>query len=544
MEMSRRDLLKLGVFGSAAVLLPVERVARTKLLEANRIAASRLPQPFAATFQRPPVLAKKGMSAAGEEVYDIVQQSASVEILGSGIKTEIWGYNGIAPGPTIAVNQGTPALVRQSNLLPDKHPTLRYTPWTSTHLHGSASLPQYDGYASDVTNPHEFKDYQYPNFQPARTLWYHDHGVHITAPNAYMGLAAMYILHDRQEVGLVEQGMLPGGEYDVPLIIKDAMFTSSGQLIFDDNSQSSLFGDVILVNGKPWPLMQVEPFMYRFRLLNASISRSYNLSLDTGDDLIVIGTDGGLMPAPQRVKSIRHGMAERYEVVIDFSKYAPRTPNAPRKRIVLKNGRLPNNQDFDTTGNVMAFEVVPAGTLRQPPGITTAPPPTLNPDNEIMKLTPNQAVRTRLMEFKRDGGQWTVNGRTWEDVINSNFTQVVAHPALGDVEIWDLKNSSGGWFHPVHIHLVDFKILSRNGQPPRPYEQGPKDVAYVGEGETVRVITRFGDSQGRQRGKYMMHCHNLVHEDHDMMVQFEVGEGGDDPLGTKAQPLPPQPPPA
>src|SRR4051812_7883343 len=91
-----------------------------------------------------------------------------------------------------------------------------------------------------------------------------------------------------------------------------------------------------------------------------------------------------------------------------------------------------------------------------------------------MKLTPNQAVRTRLMEFKRDGGQWTVNGRTWEDVINSNFTQVVAHPALGDVEIWDLKNSSGGWFHPVHIHLVDFKILSRNGSRRVPTSRGPR----------------------------------------------------------------------
>jgi len=161
-------------------------------------------------------------------------------------------------------------------------------------------------------------------------------------------------------------------------------------------------------------------------------------------------------------------------------------------------------------------------------------PPQLNPDNEVMKLQPSQAVRTRVMEFIRQNGQWTVNGQTWEDVINSGFTRVVAHPKLGDVEIWTLRNKSGGWFHPVHIHLIDFKILDRNGRPPHPHERGPKDTVYVGEGETVRVLARFGP----QRGRYMMHCHNLVHEDHDMMVQFEVDDGGDNPLGTPAQDLP------
>ena len=111
----------------------------------------------------------------------------------------------------------------------------------------------------------------------------------------------------------------------------------------------------------------------------------------------------------------------------------------------------------------------------------------------------------------------------------------LANPNRGDVEIWELENKSGGWFHPVHIHLIDFKILDRNGKPPFAYERGPKDVVYVGEGETVRVIMQF-----EGRGKYMMHCHNLVHEDHDMMVQFEVIDPagpGDDPLGTPARPL-------
>jgi FtsP/CotA-like multicopper oxidase with cupredoxin domain len=140
---------------------------------------------------------------------------------------------------------------------------------TSTHLHGSASLPQFDGYASDVTHPGFFKDYHYPNFQPARTLWYHDHGVHFTAQNAYSGLVGQYHMHDP-----MERQLLPQGDFDVPLIISDAMFAANGALGYDDNTHSGLWGDVILVNGKPWPVMKVQKRIYRFRVLNCSISRS------------------------------------------------------------------------------------------------------------------------------------------------------------------------------------------------------------------------------------------------------------------------------
>ncbi len=153
-----------------------------------------------------------------------------------------------------------------------------------------------------------------------------------------------------------------------------------------------------------------------------------------------------------------------------------------------------------------------------------------------MNLKAQDAVRTRTFRFERDGGQWKINGKSWHDVVNSHFQFTLANPNFGDVEIWEFQNSSGGWFHPVHVHLVDFKVLDRNGKAPFPQELGPKDVVYVGEGETVRVITKFGEG----RGKYMMHCHNLIHEDHDMMGQFEVVDPhapGDDPLGTPAVPL-------
>jgi len=517
MELRRRELLKLGLFGSAALMLPVERVARTKLAVNNRIPASQLPKPFTAAFQVPPI-AVPVQSTETTDIYSLVQQQKSVDIL-PGLKTDIWGYNGVTPGPTIKVAQGRETIVRQANALPGLHPTLRYKPWTSTHLHGSASKPQYDGYASDVTNPGQFKDYHYPNNQNARTLWYHDHGVHITAPNVGMGLAAMYILHDDQELSLP----IPHGDYDVPLILMDAMFTSSGQLLHDDHSQSGFFGDVILVNGRPWPTMPVERRKYRFRILNASVSRSYGLALSTGGPMTVIGTDAGLVPRPQPVTRIRHGMAERYEVVIDFADYQQ------GQRVVLQNLSPKNNIDYETTGVIMAFDVGGAPTEPDPGPIPTE----LNPDNEAMKLEPTAATPTRLFEFKRQGGEWTINGRTWDDIVNSDFTLVSANPQLDAVEVWELKNNSGGWFHPVHIHLVDFRMLSRNGRPPEPYELGPKDVAYVGEGESVRVIARFGP----KLGKYMMHCHNLVHEDHDMMVQYEVGTGGDSPFSDPAKPV-------
>jgi FtsP/CotA-like multicopper oxidase with cupredoxin domain len=218
-------------------------------------------------------------------------------------------------------------------------------------------------------------------------------------------------------------------------------------------------------------------------------------------------------------------MAERYEVIIDFSNHAI------GDRVVLRNLGLPNNVDFEHTDVIMAFDVVAKASDLSRNEI----PDVLNPNHPAMLLQESQATATRHLDFVRKNGHWTVNGLTWDDVINSGFTDVVANPGLGDVEIWELQNKSGGWFHPIHIHLVDFKILDRDGAPPHPYERGPKDTVYLGESEKVRVIARFGPHTGR----YMIHCHNLVHEDHDMMVQYEVGQGGPDPI--EADPAGPQP---
>jgi FtsP/CotA-like multicopper oxidase with cupredoxin domain len=509
-RLTRREMLKLGLLGGAALALPLERKARTQLMIADRIPESALPEPFRVPFAPPPVL-RPVYSDAKTDYYRMTMRAAEAQILPAPFgKTLVYGYDGVTPGPTIKMRRDRRAVVRHVNALPDRHPYLGYESTTSVHLHGADSPPQYDGWAEDVSRPGQYKDYVYDIDQNERTMWYHDHALHHTAENTYMGLAGFFVTDEG--LGL----SLPKGRYDVPLMIQDKIFAQDGRLIFDDGSSrsghDSLFGDVILVNGKPWPVMNVERRKYLFRVLNASVSRGYDLALSSGEPFTVVGYDGGLGAAPVEVGSFRVGMAERYGVVVDFAKYRV------GQQVVLENRGLENNADFPSTRQVMRFDVASEATDTSNNRI----PEELNPDSDVLRLEESRAVRTRRWELGRSGGEWVVNDETWDG------GRVRANPALGDVEVWEFENKSGGWFHPMHVHLIDFKILDRNGRPPFPYERGPKDVAYVGENETVRVITRFGPHEGR----YMIHCHNVTHEDHDMMVAFEVGRGGPDPVTT------------
>jgi len=519
MSLNRRDLLKLGglsVLGAAGLAVPLGGGASTKSI--STLSATAFPKRYAAAFQRPSILTPLKSDfrtpwtsgADGPAYYDIVAQKGTAQII-PGLTTPVYAYNGEVPGPVISVDKGVETVVRMRNHLP------KTGPWggsyeISTHLHGSESAPEFDGYAADTTAVGQMKDYHYPNSQAARTLWYHDHGQHWTAQNAYSGLAAQYHLHDE-----IEREELPQGKFDVPLTVTDAIFSSTGSLQYQDNSHSGLWGDVILVNGTPWPVMKVQRRTYRFRILDASIARSYRWKLSNGMPLQIVATDGGLMPKGVAVTSFRHAGAERYEVVIDFSKVAAGT------RVELLNLSNPNNVDYDYTGKVMAFDVT------DEPVVTSDPTWNRNyhgrplASSEIMSLQPKGTEKVTRLRVERTNGNWAINGRTWVDVVNSGFTQTVATPRLGETQIWEIQNSSGGWFHPLHIHLIDFKIIGRSGGAGRvlPHEAGPKDVVYVGEGETVRLLCKFQTPSDRL-GRYMVHCHNLPHEDHDMMQQFAV----------------------
>jgi FtsP/CotA-like multicopper oxidase with cupredoxin domain len=520
-RLTRREALKLGVIGSGSLLLPLGFASPALAQFSPQI--KRFEQPF-----RTPPLLKPVRSDATTDYYEIKIEKAAIEIL-PGLTTEIWGYNGTAPGPTIRQaggrrsEGGRQSVIRFINKLGQDAGGQAIK--TTTHLHGMASLPHYDGHAEDYVPPGYFKDYVYPNDRAA-TLWYHDHALDLTSRNVYMGLAGMYIVEDRYEQDLP----LPKGEYDVPLILQDKRFASDGSLIFNDREGRSIYGDVMLVNGVPWPRMEVAKRKYRFRILNASASRNYQLVLSRqadsqtiGDKLMVIGTDAGLIGAPATLTApyqpLPVAMAERYDIIIDFSDYPIGT------QVFLRNVGFSGMIDTDARSHtLMRFDVVREETddSEIPSSIRVVQPIPLS-----------SAVRTRTFRFERNNGQWKINNQTWDK------DRVDANPEPGDVEIWNLVNPGSGWVHPVHIHLVDLQMLTRNGVPPRPYEKGWKDVFYVGEWQTVRVIAKFGTRDGNFiKGKYMMHCHNLVHEDHSMMTLFEVGKGGPDPITTApAQPV-------
>ena len=520
-NLSRRNLLK-GALAIGGGGLVIAAVGGEVMAASSKLAAKNMPVPYTALFRRPPVLmpSEQGIDAKGPyQRYRLTQKLGQASIL-PGLHTTIAGYNGIFPGPTIKVRQGTRTEVRISNRLTVQR--LNGLPFsTVTHLHGSASLPQYDGYANDQTAPGRVKTYKYPNWQQARTLWYHDHNHRDTAQDVFSGLAAQYHLSDPYE-----RAQLPQGEFDVPLIVSDMAFNADGSTAFDDSQHVGFMGDVILVNGVPWPKMKVKPRVYRFRVLAAGISRSWRFALGNGAPIYVVGTDAGMTPKVNAVSSWRHGVAERYEVLIDFRKYRVGT------KIELRNLSNKNNVDFANTGKVMQFEVVadsgPADHYVIPRTLDLGPQPFANRGAiEVNKLRPEMAKARRRVQVMRKHGIWTVNGETWDDIERTNFQRVLGNPQPYDVEIWDLVNQSGGWFHPLHIHLIDAQIIGRNTTPDgkaHAWEGGGKDVFYLGENETVTALMQFTTGDGNAGGRYMTHCHNLVHEDNDMMIQFAVGD--------------------
>jgi bilirubin oxidase len=406
------------------------------------------------------------------------------------------GYDGISPGPTFRMRKGREAVVRFKNH-GDKD--------LSVHLHGSYSRAPFDGWAEDTTKPGQYKDYYYPNSQSARTLWYHDHAIHHTAENAYFGQAGFYILHDPAEDSLG----LPNGKYDLPLALSAKQYNPDGTLFDPKDETTSLWGDVIHVNGQPWPFHSVEPRKYRLRWLDASISRTFKLTFvdDSGKvvPFTMIGSDTGLLTKPVTSSSLDISMAERWEMIFDFSAFAG-------KNITVKNGRdVQHDEDYNSTDKVMRFvvgkDVSDTSNNGNPPSSLRAVP---FPPNNNGKID-------RTFKFHRSNGEWQVNGVTFADVKN----RILAKPPRGAIEIWQLENGSGGWSHPVHIHLVDFQILTRTGgsRGVLNYEkEALKDVVLLGENEVVTVIARYAPYDG----VYMFHCHNLIHEDHDMMAAFNV----------------------
>ncbi len=466
---------------------------------------------------------------------------------------KIWGYDGLLPGPTFVERYGVPIIVRIQNDLPAN--TVGFgSPEISTHLHNLHCASESDGFAGDyysatkygpnLTGPGKYKDHHYPNCyagydepryeldngdsrEALGTLWYHDHRIDFTAPNVYKGLAGFYLLFDDIDSGNERDTnpkalRLPSGvgQYDIPLVFQDKQFDSGGYLFFDQFENKGHLGNKFCVNGKVQPYFKVERRKYRFRLLDGSLSRFYEFYLANGSganqSFSHIANDGNLLPAPLTNSMVQLAPAERADIVIDFSLYPIGTTLYVVNRLVQVDGRGPEGPLVNIRGvnglltnagtQILRFDVArdpPGPDLSQVPATLRALPP----------INLAEVVKNRRFEFDKENEIWTVNGKIF-DVEKS-----VAQPKRGTAEIWTLKGK-GSWHHPVHIHLEEGRILTRNGKPPAPHESGRKDVFVLAPNDEVRVFIRFRDFLG----PYLMHCHNLTHEDHAMMVRFDVVE--------------------
>lgn len=469
--------------------------------------------------------------------------------------TRLWGYEGHYPGPIFEAMRGQPVEVEWHNDLPARHlfpvdthihgamppaPAVRTVP----HLHGSRTDSISDGLPEKWFTPGQSVLYRYPNDQQAAPLWYHDHALGITRLNVYAGLSGFYFLRDSRELSL----NLPAGEYEIPMVLQDRTLDERGQLAYtpswDDGTDVPIgrwgpqfFGALPVVNGTVYPYLEVEPRMYRLRVLNAANSRFFHLYLNlakspTDIPALVrfqqIGSDGGLLAAPVAMQKLLLGPAERADLIVDFTGLEGRTVTLSNDAAAPYPGWTMLHELHPQLSELMQFRVTrPLSTTKA----FCLPRPM-----ELPRYDPAQSVRTRdfvltdTMDAQGRSLGMFINGKGYD----APPTEL---PTLGTQETWRFINTTDD-SHPMHLHLVQYQILSRQGfsptaftqgklqlegnpRPPAPNEAGWKDTAVVDPYEVLTILVRF---EG-YTGKYVFHCHVAEHEDHDMMRPFEVVAG-------------------
>ncbi|MDN5851928.1 MAG: multicopper oxidase family protein [Actinomycetia bacterium] len=509
---TRRELF--GLFGAATAGVALAGCGVASIASTGEVLPSAAPLParFQVPLPVPPVARAAGVDPNGAELYRITQRVADREIL-PGLRTPVLGYEGMFPGPTFETRSGRPIVVRYRNELPVP---------TVTHLHGGHTPPASDGWPLDLLLPvgdtsdwthHGMggdlamgeREHHYPMTQQrASQLWYHDHRMGFTGPSVYRGLAGMHIVRDDIEDALP----LPRGERELLLMICDRSFNADGSFAYpaidqtmrsvpgvEDAWMEGVLGDVVLVNGAPWPVHDVDAVRYRLRLLNASNARRFRLTMTVPGQadlpLVQIGSDGGLLAAPIQHTFIDIAPAERFDVVVDFSAL-------PVGTLVT----MTNPFDAGSAGDIMQFRVVRAARD------DSAVPATLA---HIEPLIPPPGARLRQFDFTRgeigDHSGWTINGQPFDPDIS------LADIPVGETEIWRFVTDV---HHPVHVHLNAFQVLHRNGGPPGEFDHGWKDTVDLRPAEIVDVAVRFTDYTGH----YVFHCHNLEHEDMAMMARI------------------------
>jgi bilirubin oxidase len=339
----------------------------------------------------------------------------------------------------------------------------------------------------------------------AATYFYHPHLMDKTGEHVYRGLAGLFIIKDPENaLALPDQY----GIDDIPLITQDKSFGADGSLEYDGKNDG-VKGDIILVNGAITPKFQAPAQLVRFRVLNASNARIYNVGFSDDRQFHQIATDGGLLAEPVPLTRLLLSPGERAEIVVDFG-----GQEGKQLRLVSFLDEMQSLNPFWVRDALdkKAFDVLTIGIKSPTARAISAAPDTLA---RIVRLKESQATKTRKFVLKMPlFGGMTINGQSMD--IN-RIDQTVK---LGDIEIWEIFNPTE-MFHPFHIHDIQFQILTRNGQPPPENERGWKDTVLVKQKETVRVIAQYSDFAGPDV-PYMFHCHILEHEDAGMMGQFVV----------------------
>jgi len=503
----------------------------------------------------------------------------------------VWGFNlggaessdvGRSPGPLVVARYGDPVLVRRFNEL--SMDTRGFgVPEVSTHHHNFHSGPDSDGGPCDPgtggfsTDPlvqgrfffiGQFYDYFHTMARAGfdtdqfrltdgdiketlTSTWYHDHRVDHTAENVYKGLAGQWFNFNDFDTGDETTGFrlpsfFPYPSFDLPLILTDKLFTPEGELCFDTFGLDGLIGDKFAVNGKIQPFFEVQRRRYRFRVLDGGPSRFYEFFLTNPNNLsqripfwAITTTDGNLLDDPIQVESVRLSVAERVDIIVDFEEIFRNTGARTirlENRLEQTNGRGPTDKilragqgnfllEFRIVGNAPATDnsLHPQQMINDARALGKAC--TFDPICTPPRPTDNAAAQedrirvTRTFRFERQNGQWAIN-QQFVDCTRFRF-KVQRNTA----ERWILRNNSGGWQHPIHIHLEEFQMVRRNDRLIQlgDIEFGRKDVARLGFNEEIELLFRFRDF----RGGWPMHCHNTIHEDHAMMLLFEVADVGD-----------------
>jgi spore coat protein A len=531
-------------------------------------------------------------------------------------ESAIWGYDGSVPGPTIEVERGQPVSVEWRNELdgvlsvvvttapeptdatgvpvqcvpglsggrPDRR-AAALAGHTVVHLHGGLTPAAYDGWTENLFAPGQHAVFQYPMDQRAALLWYHDHVMGVTRFGVYAGLAGLWIIRDQRERQL---GLPEGPPFEVPLLIQDRNFDLdssgrlTGQLVHKtDPEVMEAFPPFTVVNGKVWPLLEVQPATYRFRVLNGSNARTYRLVLlydgePQLDRMIQIGTDHGLLRTAARLP--RDGLllasAERADLLVDFSDLEPgseltlfNTAIAPFDGAPFAAANAANAANPDGMlpyPHVMRLRVIPGPVTRRTISgdlasdyrlpaqgdLANAPRRRIALVERELEGQPNMLTMRELMVADDPTGPVvtiTDDGRTipYRSAAAHFEDAATFFPVLDQSEVWQLINLTADT-HPIHVHLDPFQILSRRPIRYQIPESGVEDVALTGAvtferdpddkldhaiddnelglKDTVRVnpheMVEIVVRFTTYSGRYMYHCHILEHEDRDMMRPF------------------------